>query len=54
MLLSPRNRLNTNKMSFQNEAINTNKPRGRGELDIGGYKKNFVGFFVALGGHLRR
>ena len=49
MLLSPRNRVNTNKMSFQNEVINANKPRGRGELDIGGYRKNFVAFFVAVG-----
>lgn len=54
MLLSPRNRVNTNKMSFQNEVINTNKRRGRAELDIGGYIENFVAFFVALGGLLSR
>ena len=54
MLLSPRNRVNTNKMSFQNEVINANKPRGRGELDIGGYRKNFVGFSMVLDGHFGR
>jgi hypothetical protein len=54
MLLSPWNRLNTNKMSFQNEVINTNVRRGKGELDIRGYRENFVVFFVALTGRSTR
>ena len=54
MLLSPRNRVNTNKMSFLNEVINTNKPRGKGELDIGGYRENFVAFSMVFGGTIGR
>lgn len=52
MLLSPRNRLNTNKMSFQNEAINTNKPRERWELDIRGYANNFCVFLLCFRGRV--